>query len=111
MRVCVRVCVCAPTQVTFYALRWLFAYLLLDAYTRTLHFNAIAKYGLLTRGVLQYHGLSVTPVDYAYTAIVVLLFMWLKVTMHTHPHTHTHTHTHTTTKKHDPLIIPRPVSL
>ncbi len=62
-----------------YAARWLAALLVLELLTRTLHFNALAKHGLLTRGLLAAWGVRVQPLHFAVTGFWVLVFMWLKV--------------------------------
>jgi len=66
-------------QVLVYAARWLGAALLLELMSRTLYFNAIAKHGLLTHGVLARMGLEVRPYHFALTGFWVLIYMWLKV--------------------------------
>lgn len=62
-----------------YAARWLFATFLLELMSRTLYFNAIAKYGLLSKGVLAGAGVHVRPYHFALTGFWVLVYMWLKV--------------------------------
>lgn len=65
-------------QVARYALRWLLAWLCLEALTHGLYYNAIAKHRVLD--YLTAAGLMrLRPVHYAYTGYWVLIFMWLKV--------------------------------
>eukprot|EP00983_Pelagomonas_calceolata_P115751 1160231-Pelagomonas_calceolata.AAC.3 len=47
--------------------------------SRMLYFNAIAKYGLLSKGTLAAAGLDVRPYHFALTGFWVLVYMWLKV--------------------------------
>ncbi|KAF5825593.1 MBOAT, membrane-bound O-acyltransferase family-domain-containing protein [Dunaliella salina] len=68
----------SPTKVLTYAARWLGAALLMEFMSRTLYFNAIAKYGLLSKGTLAAAGLDVRPYHFALTGFWVLVYMWLK---------------------------------
>lgn len=64
-----------------YGVRWACAGLLLEFLSHTLYFNAIAKYGLLSKGTLAAAGVDVRPYHFALTGFWVFVYMWLKVSV------------------------------